>query len=189
MKSAFWLLVPAMLLASLAACNPYTTAYGIAVDERSMAEMTADRGVKSRIIKAFANNASIEGLGFTVHAYYGDVFLTGVQDKPHQKELAVTIAEQVEGVKSVRTYILTEPPEGVEGCGFSDRMERQVEIEADLLQDMDITSTNVDAELVQCDLVLLGILGSKQEIDRVVEHARTVKGVRKVINFLRTPKR
>ncbi|MFW5837413.1 MAG: BON domain-containing protein [Desulfovibrionaceae bacterium] len=185
------LIAGAVLLAiwALAGCNPFTTAYGVAVDERGLGDMTKDRRIKSQIIADFAANKSIEGLGFSVYSYYGKVFLVGEQEKPDQKALAVTLARRVSGVESVATYILDELPEGEEApCPFTDRIQRQVEIEAELLQDMDATSSNVEVQLVQCDLVLLGVLESQEEIDRVADHARRIVGVRKVVNFLMTPK-
>jgi osmotically-inducible protein OsmY len=43
----------------------------------------------------------------------------------------------------------------------------------------------VDVETVNCIVVLLGIVGSKQEIEKVVTHARNVTGIHGVKAFLK----
>jgi hyperosmotically inducible protein len=58
-------------------------------------------------------------------------------------------------------------------------------VDAKLIADDRIWSTNVDVKAVQCNVVLLGIVGTQQEISRSVAHARSVPGVRSVRSYLR----
>jgi len=57
-------------------------------------------------------------------------------------------------------------------------------LKSKLVADMDVWSTNIDVKVVQCHVVLLGIVESKEEITRAVAHARSVAGVRDVTSYL-----
>jgi hyperosmotically inducible protein len=43
----------------------------------------------------------------------------------------------------------------------------------------------VEIKTVQCHVVLLGIVGSTAERDKIINHAKSVPGVRSVKSFLR----
>ena len=61
-------------------------------------------------------------------------------------------------------------------------------VKAKLIGDEDIWSTNVDVKTVQCNVILVGIVGSKEEITKAISHAKSVEGARKVTSYLRTAK-
>ena len=55
-----------------------------------------------------------------------------------------------------------------------------------LIGDKNIWSTNITIRTVQCRVVLLGIVGSKIQINRAINHAKSVQNVRSVKSFLRS---
>jgi hyperosmotically inducible protein len=57
-------------------------------------------------------------------------------------------------------------------------------VDAKLTADKDIRSTNIDVKVVQCNVVLLGIVRSGEEIAKATAHAKSVAGVRNVTSFL-----
>jgi hyperosmotically inducible protein len=60
------------------------------------------------------------------------------------------------------------------------------QVKTKLIGDKEIWSTNVDVKTVQCNVVLLGVVGSKKEIDKAIAHTKSVKGVRGIKSFLRS---
>jgi hyperosmotically inducible protein len=65
----------------------------------------------------------------------------------------------------------------------------KTEVRGALIGDKDIWSTNIDIATVQCDVVLLGIVGKDKEIADAVAHAKAVDGVQRVKSFLRAVRR
>jgi len=92
----------------------------------------------------------------------------------------------VPGVKSVTTHLL--PKKRDDLCGTSDNIAIVGQVKASLIKDKDIWSTNVKVKSVQCNVVLLGIVGSEGEISRAISHAKNVEGVRSVRSFLKSAK-
>jgi hyperosmotically inducible protein len=111
----------------------------------------------------------------------------GEYAKESQKERAISIAQAVEGVRSVHTYIL--PKKKGDKCGAAKSLEIRGKVDAKLVADKDIWSTNIDVKVVQCNVVLLGIVKSGKEISRTVAHARSVEGVRSVKSYLKSTRR
>jgi len=86
-------------------------------------------------------------------------------------------------VREVTTFLLPKKPG--DPCGTTDNLEKKALVSKALIADKDIWSTNVNVEVVQCRVVLLGIVGSRAELDKAVAHARAVPGVREVKSFLK----
>jgi osmotically-inducible protein OsmY len=90
----------------------------------------------------------------------------------------------VEGVKSVTAFL--SPKSQNNSCSPLDNLAITTKLRIRLIIDKDILSTNVDVETVNCTVVLLGIVGSKQDIEKVVTHAQNVTGINGVKAFLKT---
>ncbi len=52
-------------------------------------------------------------------------------------------------------------------------------------QDRDIWSTQVDIKVVQCNVVLLGLVARQRDADAIVGYANAEEGVRTVQNLIR----
>jgi len=96
------------------------------------------------------------------------------------------IASDVESVKSVTTYLL--PKKKGDCCETSDNLAIIAKVKARLIKDKEIWSTNIKVKSVQCNVVLLGIVGSKAEIHKIIDHIKSVEGVRSVKSFLKSIK-
>jgi hyperosmotically inducible protein len=145
--------------------------------------MARDEVIAWEIYKKFLNDDYIKVLDISTMCYDGRVYLVGEYETKKQRKRAVAIAGSVEGVKTVTAYLL--PKNDVDGCGTLGNFEMTTKIELALIKDVDIWSTNVDVKTVQCNVVLLGIVGSVKEINKSVAHAESIEGVRRVKSFLR----
>ena len=173
-----------LLLLVVVGCSPYGTVYGVAVEERTTGTIAADAKIKAAIEKGFLEDSDVKALDISAYCYNGNVYLVGEYDRAPQKERAIAIAKGIEGVRSVHMHILQKKKS--DKCGTSYNLAIRGKVDAKLLADKDILSTNIDIKVVQCNVVLLGIVKTDKEITRATAHAKSVKGVRSVTSYLRS---
>jgi hyperosmotically inducible protein len=158
------------------------TVYKAAVDERHVGTIASDTVIKGKILKKFFEDDKIKLLDISTGCYRGHVYLVGEYDDAAQKDRAIKIANGVEGVKSVTTYLVPKKKDDL--CGLDDNLKIDGKVKAKLIEDKNIWSTNIDVKSVQCHVVLYGLVGSKAEIDKAVAHAKSVSGIRGVTSLL-----
>ena len=156
------------------------------MDERNIGRQAKDEQIEMAIRKEFLNDDNIETLDISTYCYNGNVYLVGEYKTLAQKNLAVTLAKGVEGVKSVTDHFL--PKKKDNSCGTEDNIELIANIKGKLIGDKNIWSTNIEVKALQCNIVLLGLVGYPSEITDAIAHAKSVKGVRKVTSYLKVSK-
>jgi hyperosmotically inducible protein len=147
------------------------TIYSTAVDERDVSTIANDTTIKGAIVKKFYDDEKIKSLDISTGCYRGHVYLVGEYDTADQKNRAIKI-----------------PKKKNDSCGIDENLEIAGKVKAKLVGDKDIWSTNIDIKSIQCQVVLYGLVGSKKEINKVIEHAKSVEGVRGVKSFLTSTK-
>ena len=156
--------------------------YDVAVEERNVGEWASDQKISIQIEQAFLEDDLIKVLDFDAKSYEGRVYLVGEYESRAQVDRAVSIAKGVEGVRTVTTYLL--PKRAEDHCGTTDNLEIFGNVKKALVSDENIWSTNIDIETVQCNVVLMGIVGTQAEKDAAYRHAKAVKGVRSVKSYI-----
>ena len=58
------------------------------------------------------------------------------------------------------------------------------ELEATLLLDKQVSSTNYSVETVNQEVYLMGVAASQAELDRVIGHAKDIAYVRRVVSYV-----
>ncbi len=157
--------------------------YGVAVDERKVGTIASDEQIKLNIQERLLEDDAVKFRDISTFCYNGHVYLVGEYGSKEEREKALEIARGVSGVRSVTHYLL--PKNAGDTCGWTDNLEIGSRIKAGLIGDEDISSTQIDVKAVQCHVVLLGIVGSKQEIERVIAHTKGVYGLRGVTSYLK----
>ena len=163
-----------------------TTVYKSAVDERSVGQQYDDEKITMAIRQKFTDDPKIKYFDISTYCYNGHVYLVGEYDTVDQKNQAVKLAREVAGVKSVTDYFL--PKKKDDTCGTTDNLKLSAKVSADLIGDKEISSTQIEVKAVQCQIVLLGLVGSADQINKAIAHAKSVEGVRSVKSFLTTQK-
>jgi hyperosmotically inducible protein len=178
-------ITPLALLAALAllAMAQGCTAYKVAVDERTMGQIYDDESITFEIERKFLTDDTVKYLDFKSYSYLGRVYLLGEYENTAQIGRAKTIASSVQGVKNVTTYLLPKREDDL--CGTTDNLEMKAILDKRLLEDESVHGTNVDTSVLQCNIVLLGLVGSAAEREQAEAIAGTVKGARSVKSFLR----
>ncbi|NDV18616.1 BON domain-containing protein [Pseudodesulfovibrio sp. JC047] len=157
--------------------------YDVAVEERNASQWADDKSISFVIEKEFLADDMVKYLDFDAYSYEGHVYIIGEYESRAQVDRAVQIAKATEGVKTVTTYVL--PKRAHDYCGTTDSLDIYAKLKEKLIRDKDIWSTNIEFEVVQCNVVLVGLLGSSGEISRAIGHAKSVPGVRNVKSFLK----
>jgi len=178
------LIICAFFLLGLCGCSNFVqSGYGVAVDQRKVGTIASDEEIKLSIQKKLLGDDAVKTLDISTFCYNGYVYLVGEYGTEKEKERALEIANNTPGVKSVTHYLVGKKKEDT--CGRTDNLEIEGKLRAELIGDRDISSTNIDAKVIQCHVVLLGIVGSKKEVAKAIAHAKSVTGVRGVTSYLK----
>ena len=161
--------------------------YLTVTDRREVKTILNDTKIKLTIINKFHDDDvinTLNSLDLSIECYRGNVYLVGEYDTPVQKMRAIKIAKSIEGVKRVTSYLL--PKNKSDVCGIDENLMIMGRVKAKLIGDKDIWARNIDVKSVQCNVVLYGLVSSKNNINKAIKHAKSVKGVRTVTSFLKS---
>ena len=111
------------------------------------------------------------------------VLLTGSVQEPSQRIEAARLAWRANGVGEVLNEIQVAEKGSIADYLHDKRI--SVQLRFKILADRDIRAINYTIETVNGVIYLLGIAQSQRELDRVTNHARTIKGAVKVISHVR----
>ncbi|MCJ2164351.1 MULTISPECIES: BON domain-containing protein [unclassified Pseudodesulfovibrio] len=159
------------------------TAYNVAVEERSVGDYANDEKITFIIEKDFLADDLVKYMDFDASSYEGLVYIVGEYESRAQVDRAVKIAKAVDGVRTVTTYML--PKRVNDSCGTTDNLDLYARLKSDLVADKNIWSTNIEIKTIQCNIVLLGVVGSTAEKERIIDYANKVPGARSVKSYLR----
>jgi len=162
------------------------TIYTTVVDERNVKTIASDTNIKGKILARFIDDNTVKALDISASCYEGRVYLIGEYETIKQKERAIEIAKNTEGVKTVTTYLL--PKKKDSPCGIKENLKITAKVKAKLVRDKNIWSTNIDIKTMQCIVVLWGLVGSQEEIQKSIVYAKSIEGVKSVKSLLRTTK-
>lgn len=158
------------------------TAYETAMDERTTEQQMLDSIVAGHAQAEFYKHKEIKPLQITAYCYFGKLYLVGEYESQDQLK---TIYECVDKVKNKRAVIsrLYLKEESTPGDFFAEQS-MATEIKAQLMVDYEVTSSPIDIEIVQGDVILLGVIADKEERDRILAHALNTEGVDRVVSYL-----
>lgn len=113
----------------------------------------------------------------------GRVLITGVVQNPEARVEAVRLVWQVDGVKQVINEIRVADSEGVSGFVKDNWITSR--LRTGMLFDKHIQSINYSIDTVQGVVYLMGFAQSQTELNRVIELARTISGVKQVVSYVK----
>ena len=147
--------------------------------ETALDDLQIDVEIKRRYLNANEDLLTV----VSTEVVEGRVLLTGVVDEPEMRIDAARIAWGVDGGSEVINEIR------VAGDGSLAQASKDLVITTDLrtrmMGDREISAINYSIETVRGTIYLLGIAQSKSELERVINHARNVSGVRNIIPYVR----
>jgi hyperosmotically inducible protein len=167
---------------SCLAWTPWGAVYESARDERSVSDQAADKKISLSIKADLANKDSKLALKVHVYSFLKHVYLVGaVGDQPF-RAFAMKTARGTEGVKKVTSYFKPETDTTAEDLKLA------AKVRAKLVGNGDLSSTQIEQEVMNGEVVLLGMVRSQADAALAAKVAGGVPGVRKVTSFLIPPK-
>lgn len=184
--------IPASLVAAilLSSCAPVGIAAGVgaaagvaAAQEGGMSRAASDARIQIEINDLwFRHNVDMfSKLDLTINQ--GRVLITGVVQDPEHRVEAVRLAWQPKGVKQVINEIRVANSEGI--TGYAKDTWISTRLRTALIFDRNIQSVNYSIDTVQGTVYLMGVAQSRLELNRVVEKARTIQGVKNVVSYVK----
>ena len=193
MKSSRFSLVCAVSLSVIAATaltgcagaviGAGATVGSAAVDERGVVGTATDVRIRGEINGGWAK---IDAFGFTNVGLLirgGRVVLTGTVDSPERYRQAVEVVKEVKGVTDIYVHIRV-AESGV--IAFAGDATMVAEMRRNIFFDKSIVSLNYDIDASDGTLYLLGIAQDDAEHQRVLTQARTISGVRQIVDYIIT---
>nr|WP_211113831.1 BON domain-containing protein [Azospirillum picis] len=171
----------------LAGCAPLVlgTAGGAAVvatQERGFGGFVSDTEIRARINHLWVQHSldMTNRIGLTVDQ--GRVLLTGRAADPQMRLDAVRLTWQAPGVKEVINEIQIDNGSSLLDSATDTWISTQ--LRSRITFDANIHSQNYSIDTVDGVVYLMGVAASQAELDRVVQHARSVPKVQRVVSYV-----
>jgi osmotically-inducible protein OsmY len=186
-RTAATLLSALALTGALAGCVATAVGAGAAVGDTAL----QDRGIKGAVsdtdIRAQINHYWLQKdhkmwMALNLQIYEGRVLVSGVLPTADERSDAIELAWKASGVRDVYDEVQV-----ATGGGFIDYARDtkiQTELDTQLLFAKDVQSVNYSVEVVNGVVYLLGVAQDQAELDRVLNIARNVADVKKVISHV-----
>jgi osmotically-inducible protein OsmY len=186
-SAAVALSVIVLLGASLQGCvsaviGAGATAGAAAMEERGLSGVADDRASRLRINALLSDKDERLWRKVGMQVYMGRVLLTGTVETGAMRADAVRLAWSAKGVKEVINELQLADPGGVSGFARDTWISTQLKFA--LLFDKQVSSINYSIETVRGTVYLIGLAQDRVELDRVMNHARGLSYVKKVVNYV-----
>jgi osmotically-inducible protein OsmY len=172
------------------ACSPLGVAAGggaavgiASVQERGVSGAVDDTKIRARINYLWFEESEELLSSVNLQVQEGRVLLTGKVKDPSMRLTAVRLAWQADGVKEVINEIEVSDKSSLRD--YSRDLWIGTQLRSDLLLDRRIKSVNYSIETVNQVVYLIGVAQNQAELDRVINHARNLAYVRRVISYVR----
>ena len=153
------------------------------VQERSFKDAALDMKIKLFIEdKLFITNTEELFLKVSVSVIEQRVMLVGVVTSEEFRDKAAEIAWKSPNIKEVLNEITTGKGGSLVGSAKDARI--SITLSGLLLTESEIADINFTHSVSNQVIYIMGIAQNKNETDKVIHHARTVKGVKKVISHI-----
>lgn len=181
----------AMLMLVLGACSFEGTVIGagagvgiMASQERGLGQAIDDQAIRIQINDGWLQYSERMYRLLTLQVQEGRVLVSGVVPEQEMRLEAIRIAWQPEGVREVINEVrVEEQTGGVDDFALDTWI--STELKAKLVFDKEVSSINYSIETVHGVVYLMGVAQSPIELDRVVEHARNIAYVERVVSYVR----
>lgn len=141
-----------------------------------------DSTITTKVKSALLADPDVKGLDIKVETRKGEVQLSGYVDSQAQIDRAIAVTKGIEGVKNVDNKMTVKTTETTVGEKIDDGI-ISTKVKAALAGDDSIkNSTDIIVETRDGEVQLSGYANDQAQMDRAVEVARGVEGVKNVIN-------
>ncbi len=180
--------VVVVLCFSISSCVPAVAGIGAAAvtagtTEKGLGTSVNDSIITVKIKEAFLKTDVDLLSAVSVQVNEGSVLLTGNIENPEAKSVATRIAWEVRDVVEVINEITVNDTSSIKDIAKD--FAAAAQLRGKLIADGDISSINFSIDVINGTVFLSGIAASEEEMQRVVEHARSLSFAKEVANYIR----
>jgi osmotically-inducible protein OsmY len=160
-----------------------TTVGTSAIEERGVGGVMSDTSISTRIKASWLAHDGDLYKNIDLQVREGRVLLSGTVDNIKQQIDAVRLVWKVSGVKEV----IDETTVGKGGgfSGYASDSWISTKLKTQMLFDSRIQSINYNFQTAGGTVYLMGIAQNQEELDAVINLAKGISGVKKVVNYVR----
>ena len=186
MRTRLGLLVLSTTLAGLmtifiAGCNKPQEMTGTPPPSTTVGTEIDDSVVTARVKSALVVDPDVKGFDFKVETRKGEVQLSGFVDNQSQIDHATTITRGVAGVSSIDNKLSLKGAATTVGNKVDDGI-ITTKVKTALLADANVKSFDITVVTRKDEVQLSGFVDNQSQMDRAIEVARGIEGVRNVRN-------
>lgn len=170
-----------LLVASLAGCGKNADTAAQAVPATTVGTDIDDSVVTSSVKAALLADPDVKSFDLKVETRKGEVLLSGFVDNQAQMDRATAATHTVSGVKSIQNNLILKGAPTTVGNKVDDGIITG-KVKAALLSDPNIKSFDIAVVTRKDEVLLSGYVDNRVQMDRAVEIARGIEGVRLVSN-------
>lgn len=188
-SAGFALCAALSLTLGLAGCGPSVVigagaaAGNAALQERGFVKTVGDTATEAKISANLANHSAKLFVDVSVEVYEGRALMTGAVDKTEDRIEAVRIAWNVNGVREVLNEIQVRDTSDLLDAARDKLI--TADLSATMTLDKRVKSINYSIETVNGTVYLMGIAQDQAELDRIRNHARQIRYVRRIVSHVR----
>jgi osmotically-inducible protein OsmY len=173
---------------ALSACAAAVVGGGVAAvaagsTEKGLGTSVSDGVIKVKIGEALIQESDELFTRVSARVNAGAVLLTGTVASPESKVTATQVVWQVRGVIEVINEIKVSDTSSIKD--FAKDLAAAAQLRGKLIGDPDVSSINFSVDVVNGTVYLSGIASSENEVNRVVELARSLRYANEVKNYIR----
>lgn len=153
-----------------------------AAQERGLQTAVGDSRIQTELNHGWLqyDKELFPALGSSV--YEGRVLLTGIVRSEKERADIIAMAWKINGVREVINELIVDPS-GRSGTFARDSW-ISAQLKSKLLFDKEVSSINYQVETVRHTIYLMGVAQNKAELDRVINYARNIEYVDRVVNHV-----
>ena len=177
-----------LLFFLLSHCTPQmavgtaSTAIAVSKEERTLGEFVDDTLIKAQIKNIYFDTNENIFFNVDVEVTQGRVLLTGTVDNSDLRIEATRMAWGVDGVQTVINELQISDSDNI--LSFADDLLISTQIRGKLLLNSELPYINYTIETVNGVVYLIGIAGSPEERQSVIDLSKEVYGVVDVIDYI-----
>jgi osmotically-inducible protein OsmY len=181
-------IILAIFSLTLLSCSPTILTKGTSAvvgqsnDGKSLGESWDDTAIKLGIKEKYFSYDATLFTKIDVEVELGKVLLTGVVPFGDMRLEAVRLAWQQDGVIEVLNEISIDTGYGLDDIAKDKFISTQLFTK--ILTDSDIKKFKYDFEVQKQIIYIFGVSNDQNEINRVIGHAKSIKGVIDIINYI-----
>lgn len=184
MRSRFELIILNAALAGVmamvvAGCDKQPQATGTPPPGTTIGTEIDDSVITARVKSALLADEVVRGFEFKVETRKGEVQLSGFVANQVQIDRAIALTREVQGVKGIENKVALKGAATTIGNEIDDGIVTAA-VKAALLADAYVKSLDIAVKTRRGDVQLSGFVNNQSQIDRAIEVARGVRGVRTV---------